>query len=250
MATLEDARLKLKWAEKHIVDLELEISGFCHAEPKPYTLGFKTHGVAEIGHTAICVKSLKKIPDSISLRLGDAIHNLRSSLDYIAYAMVWANGEQPTRDTCFPIGDPAKKYTPSFAKRAIHGMGVGAQKEIGRVQPCNTGDRTLWNLHCLDIEDKHRLLVTAQFAAEAWGVDAFGAGNILYFDKTGFPIMEGHEIVNIPTSTFKRQKLEDFKLVLDVAFGEAEIIHGQQVMLTMHNAANRVGEIIKRFEAL
>src|ERR1700722_971627 len=37
MTTLTDARRKFEWAERHIVDLQLEISQFCDAEPKPYT---------------------------------------------------------------------------------------------------------------------------------------------------------------------------------------------------------------------
>jgi hypothetical protein len=249
MTTLTDARRKFEWAERHIVDLQFEIEQFCIKGPKPYTLGSKAHGLAAIRHTTIFVESLKKIPDSISLRLGDAVHNLRSSLDYIAYAMVRANGKEPTRDTCFPIADPAKKYTPSFAERATHGMSVAAQREIDSVQPYNTGNPTLWNLHRLDIEDKHRLLVTAQFVSEAWEVDAFGSDRTLQFDKTGV-LMQGHEVVNIPNSTFERQKLEDFKLVLDIAFGETEIVHGQQVTLTLHNTANLVREIINRFEVL
>lgn len=250
MPELRDARLKFEWAEKHIVELELQISDFCHAEPKPYTLGFKPHRVSQIKHTTIFVNSLKKIPDSISLRLGDAIHNLRSTLDYIAYAMVVSNGEKPTRDTCFPIGDPAKVYTATFAKRAIEGTSVDAQKLFGSIQPSNTKDLTLWNLHSLDIADKHRLLVTAQLGYQAWGVDAFSSGNTLYFDQIAVPIVEGYEITNIPTSTFERQKREDFKLVLNIAFGDTEIVHGQEVMLTLHNMANRVKETIGRFEAL
>ena len=249
MPVLSDARLKFEWAEKHIIDLQLEISKFCDSSPRPYTLGSKPHHVSQIRHTTVFVDRLQRIPESIPLRLGDAVHNLRSTLDYIAYEMVRSNGKTPTRDTHFPIGDPAKEHKPSFGKTAVKGMSVDAQRMIVMLQPNNSCDSTLWNLHSLDIADKHRLLVTAQLASQAWGVDAFGSGNDLYFDQNT-AVREGYEIVNIPDSTFERQKLDDFKLVLDIAFGDAEILQGQSIIETLHNMANRVKEIIGRFASL
>jgi hypothetical protein len=102
-------------------------------------------------------------------------------------------------------------------------MSAGAKKLIRSIQPYETGDKTLWHIHKLDIVDKHRLLITASLAFGGWTADVVQTHKI-YFDRGWtFPLIEGQQISNIPTSTYNRQKHNDFKLQLDITFGESEV---------------------------
>jgi hypothetical protein len=246
MDRLAGVRLKVERAKKHIIDLEMAVSGFCQS--KPYAIGVKPHRVSEIDNVTLFVEGLQDIPSHIPLILGDAVHNLRSALDHLAGQLVLGNGETPTRDTEFPICDPAKEYTSAFAKRKVKGMSVGAKELIREMQPRNSGDHTLWNLHSLDIADKHRLLITAQLASQDWGVNASGSGHYFWFNRLSFALVIGEEITNLPRATYAGQKHEDFQLALDIAFGQSEIVRGEPVLGTLNQIEEFTSGVVSKFE--
>jgi hypothetical protein len=114
----------------------------------------------------------------ISLLIADTLHNLRSALDVLAYALAAAFTKQPlpeeiAKDSEFPIiGDENRKgklgvgsdLFKSSAPRKIRGWDPRAQALVERAQPYRGkhGFRThpLWLLHDLDRISKHRLLHT------------------------------------------------------------------------------------------
>ncbi len=240
MGPQREIRLKLSRAEKHICDLDSAIRLFC--ESKPYILTAKPHRIAELDHISFIVESVQPIPSDISLIIGDTVHNLRSALDHLAYQLVLANGESPSRNTEFPIGDPAKEYTTSIHGGKIHGMASEAKDIIRSIQPSNTGNMTLWNLHTLDIADKHRLLVTAHQRLEQWA-----AGPIV-FETYPLPLMEGESVMNIPRSTYERYAHEDYQIAIDIAFGETEIAAYEAVVPYLRQTADIVSDTIRLFD--
>lgn len=60
--------------------------------------------------------------------------------------------------------------------------------------------------------------------------------------------MADYEIVNIPTSTYNREGHQNFKLKIDVAFGEPEIVAGKSVLETVDGTAKFVEAMIGSFE--
>jgi hypothetical protein len=82
--------LKIERAKEHIRDLDAAIGDFLRDEP--YRLGAKPHPVAEIKHTTLYVAEVKPITSRLSLLIGDAIHNLRSALDHLAWQLVEGGG--------------------------------------------------------------------------------------------------------------------------------------------------------------
>ena len=77
----------------------------------------------------------------------------------------------------------------------------------------------------------------------------FGPGRALWFDqKDYFPLEQGYEIVNIPTPTYLRQKLQDFKLGLNIEFGQSETVAGKSVLETLNEMAKFVNGVISSFE--
>src|SRR5438045_6634570 len=98
MSRIEAVRLKLEWAKHHIRDLDSEITAFIE---NAYTIGVKPK--PEIFHVLLYVEDAKPIPSSVSLRIGDAIHNLRSTLDHLVWQLVEVAGNTPTGGNEFPI---------------------------------------------------------------------------------------------------------------------------------------------------
>jgi hypothetical protein len=92
--------------------------------------------------------------------IGDAIHNLRSALDHLAWSLAGTNAG---RSTEFPIFVSRTEFS-KRGKRKMHGMPTPAQKIIKSLQPYKRPHglpkerEPLWLLQNLDIEDKHRAL--------------------------------------------------------------------------------------------
>src|SRR4051812_42882611 len=101
-----DIRLRIERAKKHIVDLNTAIVAF--NATGPYEVGAKRD--PDTRKPIYYVKEVKPTPAEFSLIAGDAIQNLRSSLDHLAWLLVKANGGTPGDSTQFPIYKDLKKY--------------------------------------------------------------------------------------------------------------------------------------------
>ncbi len=119
-----------------------------------------------ITNSYVVTLTLPEPPVEISLMLGDFIHNLRSSLDYLSRELVHAAGRSPIDGiggTTFPILKKAANKELDIKP----GTWPEARAILERVQPYSDpekrGDRhPLAMLNELDNKDKHRLLnVTA-----------------------------------------------------------------------------------------
>jgi len=106
------------------------------------------------------------VPAVLSAIIGDAIHNLRVSLDHLAWQLVIAKGGTPSDATTFPILEVAP--TPNRWGHTRPQINPGVPKELRKildeVQPykrAKPAHHELAILHRLDISDKHHeLLIT------------------------------------------------------------------------------------------
>jgi hypothetical protein len=78
MSVFYSARLKVERARSHIDALATEISRFSHSSP--YLVVIEDSGPK--------LKRTSPIPGPVFTILGDAVHNLRSALDHLAYELV------------------------------------------------------------------------------------------------------------------------------------------------------------------
>jgi hypothetical protein len=91
---------------------------------------------------------------------GDAVHNLRSALDHLAWSLAGASAD---RHTEFPIFIDEAKFRDK-GRTKMRGMPSQAKKIIKSLQPYKRPHglpeekEPLWLLQSLDIEDKHRTL--------------------------------------------------------------------------------------------
>lgn len=83
LAPLDSVRLKLDWAQRHLKFLDFQLSSFCWDDNESNWRDDNANAPDKGLH-----KPFRMPPLGLwSLILGDAIHNLRSSLDHIVYAL-------------------------------------------------------------------------------------------------------------------------------------------------------------------
>ena len=151
---------RLDRADEHFNTLSIEINrwlNLLHAFPV-------TEVDAETGIAVVSVEIREQVPDSWGPILGDVLHNFRSSLDHLAYALTVASVGSPLapeleRQTEFPIFSTESGFEQS-GRLAIRGMSAEAQAVIEELQPYRRGDDwaldPLWLLRQLSNIDKHR----------------------------------------------------------------------------------------------
>ncbi|MGN7998247.1 hypothetical protein [Sphingomonas sp. 22176] len=169
--------LKIKRAEKHLLELQDEIQSFLAATP--YLIRSKINAQGHIVYETI---ERNPVPLHLSTLIGDVVHNLRSSLDILATELAKLNGnisKRSLKETYFPITidlDSLEKTRTSKISR----MSKEAQDLIIKIAPHKGGrSEILYNLHHLDIADKHATLIPvgAAYASRSVGVGVGSADN-------------------------------------------------------------------------
>ncbi|WP_281876941.1 hypothetical protein [Nocardia sputorum] len=157
---IASARHKLDRAAHHINDLEQKVSIFAHDHPVEIEVKWKhsTKQSGEIDCEAVAKTVPTEVPDAWSLITGDALTNLRATLDHAVHP----HGRNfPTRKSQFDRNGNVVSI------RTIFNPTVTAVAE--KHQPYHASDPDLHPLGILcDLvnEDKHRqLLVTNTFSA-------------------------------------------------------------------------------------
>jgi hypothetical protein len=154
-------RSKLDRAQQHIDTLLAEIDAFDRR--KPYA--FMQDHNAEMTEHYLHLLLVEPFPDAAwGCILGDAVHNLRSALDHLVYAIAVRRnkgGDPPPdeRRLMFPIFDPPKPLP--MGKVKTLGDEVGAAIEAEQPDPAQLVNSALWTLDQLDIADKHRAIRVA-----------------------------------------------------------------------------------------
>jgi hypothetical protein len=155
----KEARLKIERANKHINDLNLILGEFTKRKTHEVIIEHDPHG----GDDVLKVKAIQSLPADFVLTLGDAIHNLRTSLDYVMNDIEFITVGKRTTHTKFPAWCETRD---ALVAAVNGGLKEKAPKQVidcivEDIQPYKRGNgRFLFDLHDLDIEDKHRLLIT------------------------------------------------------------------------------------------
>jgi hypothetical protein len=222
-------RVKIERAKQHILQLESDIRTFF--DTRPYVVGTKQNPqTRQLIYDIVTVRETPKILASIT---GDALQNLWSALDHLAYQLVLVGTGKPGpfRHVYFPIDNDATKYE-ADKMRKVQGMRPAAIKAIDTVKPYKGGNDALWRLDQLNNVDKHRLLITVGSAFRSVDINAVICPHVhtLHPDFTAmlpplfvrpadrlFPLKAGDELfIDTPDSKVNEQMQFRF----DVAFGE------------------------------
>lgn len=149
LAMFELAKLKIKRADHHIDDLKGQLRAFTRQ-------CLDTSIQNPNGGTFITLTVLKP-PDSIAPTIGDAIHNLRTSLDHLTWKLNCIYRGRQDRRIQFPMGRNKTKF--ESACNDLKALPKTVIEFLQSLQAFPGGDgQLLYVIHDLDNADKHRIL--------------------------------------------------------------------------------------------
>jgi hypothetical protein len=165
-ASIYGVRAKINRAKQHLDDFD---AIFLSNSP-PITTKVELESIEEQPEGRYCIGSIVSgdLPPGIGLAIGDAVHNLRSSLDHLICQLAIAAGNEAVCDhTQFPIFAENTTDNKKRIKRWIRDISLPAQAAIKLLQPYERRkldplSDPLWILSELDNIDKHRLLLVAR----------------------------------------------------------------------------------------
>ncbi|MEU9631573.1 hypothetical protein AB0D89_32925 [Streptomyces luteogriseus] len=253
MSRAAGVRLKFERSRHHTAQLERAIHDYL--EQQPFAV-YETEE-EETGDLVYRVKVRKTPPTELSLLLGDAIHNARAALDYLAWQLVIAGGGIPGTLTAFPISKSEKEFNKSYQAK-LKGSSQEALAAVQALRPFSGGDERFWRLHGLDIEDKHHLLVAVGAAHRSVNV-SFEVPGIepvvlpLNPSDRAYPLRDGTEVFRVMRAA--RESAEQGvgganSFDFEVAFGEAGIVSGEPIIPTLSDLITGVESAVAPLFAL
>lgn len=186
-------------------------------------------------------------PEDMSSVIGDVVHNARSALDQLAWYLVDRDGGLPGRHTYFPTGETKSKFAKSV-KQSLAGASSQTRENVRRLAVHPGGDESLWLLHQLDVEDKHRLLIPVGMAYGAVNLHitfpGFDGGDPIVVPPIGiepadrmYPLREGDEIFRVAKAA--RDSEDDgfptkYSFRFELVFGGGSLVaEGKPVTTTL-----------------
>ena len=226
MLDFEAIDAKIGRARKELRSLKADIQGFCQERARLIV-------PEDRGETARWVYrgDTPKPPIDWSIRVGEFIYNLRSSLDHLVWELVEANGNTPDeRNTAFPLGAGFNK--------SLGGISTGAKEYIQSIQPnqddaLGVGHR-LFNLNAIGNIDKHRRIIDTHVR---WtGIEPRIINRLSWGDQTGTggytsPIIVSRQPgptnlehgICLFSTDWKPQGAEYLQIPVEAAFAEANM---------------------------
>jgi len=149
-------RLKIERAKQHVSDLHSRLWAF--AQTDFYSLIVERN--PETGEQGLEFAVTKPVPEELALVMGDAIHNLKSALDFTVNEVVFRRLKLYDSHTRFPFRETAQKLESAVNGGLITQASKAVSNHIVNViKPYKGGNDPLCALHDLNILDKHRLLL-------------------------------------------------------------------------------------------
>jgi hypothetical protein len=265
---IDKIRHKIERAKKHIQGLDLAQQLFIDSDPYVVESHYDPDW-EDKGRTIYRVLGLPAIPYDISLITGDAIHNLRTALDHLAYCLAEVSSPQgfDERLISFPICESVNEHE---AKLGGQIKGILRQDVIDAMrlaEPYKGGKgygNTLWRLHKLDIIDKHRLLIAFGFGFRKWGIDApwrvvrhvlgevpqitkLGAERVWFDPESGLQIscLEQNQAILVWEGDIEPHQKVHF--AFDIALREPTVMEANPLLKSLRVMAEAVDSTVARF---
>jgi hypothetical protein len=150
-------RLKRSW--EHIIEIEHRIESLRQANfdliPEQREL--------ELDRVDIDLPLLVFPDQMIAVFIGEVIHNLRSALDFLIYALAWIDSGTFQNRTQFPIEDSANVFEKRKSGKQPYLIGLNAA-HVARIEQLQPYNGCAWTKRLRDLSngDKHRELTTVK----------------------------------------------------------------------------------------
>jgi hypothetical protein len=228
MLNLDSVGAKLERAYEHGRLLDQELDAWL--KDTPYILSHKVSR-DQLRHSVI-VSILKPPPlTRWALLLGDAVHNMRSALDHLVYAISiheLKTDPPPNEGRCaFLINDTRDDFRSKHWR--IRELSQGVREAIESVQPYNrkqhaTMPPLLAVLRDFDDADKHRLIKIVLQQPTDINVSATGPGlhpEDLHFETAHANVVDGFEIASVTSRSPMPHLKVDCSVTISVAVEHA-----------------------------
>jgi hypothetical protein len=236
-------RLKIERAKQHIADLNANVEIL--RAGGVYVL--RIHRDPRTGNEQIEAEITQVVSPSLGLIIGDAIHNLKTALDFTVNEVVFRRLGAYDDFTRFPFRETrdelVKAVNGALVKRASTAV---ADFIVNKVNPYRGGNDPLWALHTLDILDKHRLLLPVLNIS-------FITGIVIKHSEGMHGL--GHWAITGRRSSIQRlDGLKNCEIANDgeptvlVFFDKGFPFEGKPVIPTLHQIADFVGGVVEGIE--
>jgi len=237
----------------------------------------------ETGEIVVYGKPLREPPvEGWGAIIGDVVHNLRSALDHLVWALTLVNGHTPPavippkpqpgsewKDIRFPIYafDFRKRY-PSGRRipwrfkppNSLWGVRPALRADLQRLQPFNHGKRApkmplavldeLWNI------DKHRHLHLVYYFVDLQNVffaDRPGINFVTLKTEAPRPFKDRAQLGRVDDpfnpGSLRPDMPMQFQLHFDIAFEQGPPAYGARVIQTLEDLRDTVTAIFVKFES-
>jgi len=223
--------LKIERADKHIADLDKIIS----ALPDNYVSTIERHENLGLQAVKYSPPDIPKISSVMALIIGDALHNLRTAIEYAYIGAVEKHAPSALDSyTKFPTGQTKEEVESRLRGRKIDTLSPRLfDGIITSIKPYVFGGNCLINfLHDLDVSDKHWLLIPLMRVAEVRDIVVEDEKGSIVTGNT-YPIHgDGPFTISFPLN----YKIKNTgKLTVDVVFDDFDLLKGMPVMSDLHD---------------
>jgi hypothetical protein len=249
-----------------MADSQLKMLGdvwgkYLRSEPRPYD--FSLHIDPKSGDHTIYAEIVEPPPPMLSVIVGDVLHNLRSSLDHLAWELVIRAGGKPGRQTYFPICDTHDRWLREVEwrrrsadrKSPLAGIEPGSAiwKFIQAVQPYEGAvyANAMTVLRVLSNADKHRqLLISGMFpdpddfaAMLRWRPEAVLREQKIFLGPDQ-PMKDGDKVafLNFDPSKLDPDLRVEGELAVDIAFSDSGWDSSRPALAELKAAINQYAE--------
>ena len=252
MVTLEGINAKLQRAQDQIEQLSRDIASSCETQRSLFSEELQPDVGDRIwifrGETPV-------VPIEYSIRLGEIVYNLRSSLDQLIWQLVHANYKAPSHRNEFPIFDEESRFN-NVVRTKLAGVSQQSLARIEEMQPFRQNDKwsALKTLHSLCNIDKHRSVIFPHYTLDRCSIIYHGGGDPTI--KPHLHIIHVPELkkdaivysVRPPDAKFEINLFVDMKLNNSDAFDSGKYIDmnsdEQQVILVLRDCISTVQAVI------
>jgi hypothetical protein len=258
-ATLEGVNLKMLRAFVHAQEAQTIGQAVYRSGPYPFRVEVKRGGL-EHRYRA---QAETLVDPMLNVVLGDFVHNLRSSLDHLAYQLVLLNGRTPWPKIALPIYDARPgHYSSRWFGRRWKAKPLDIAKEVSRealkiiesVQPYSGSHDGLLLSAVRDLNnfDKHRELILAGHVARE-AVTSHLPNSPYRTGKwhfTGLPLVN-ENVVAVVTYDIPMQEADpDAALRPTIEFGEVGPLNGFPVDVALGILFDVVQDVVSHCQPL
>lgn len=264
--SLRGPRAKIERAKKHIGELELAVSALVFSNTShPHVITVESDPQA--GNKVYKVGKIPPVPDGVAAIAGDAIHNLRSSLDLLMSQLV--ERRRNPGSIYFPTASNRKRFEARCKAEVQACVDKDAFDLVCASEAYRGGNGdAAWRVHRLDIEDKHRVVYELGFhlRSQTLGLPGFAPSDLFSPEQTAemnrmlatmlddlfyrpadtmFPLKEGDVLFTGPP-----KQINDPKFRLDITFAQPRFVQGETVLPAITQLSQAVETIVEAFSPL